>query len=131
MTHNRQPLSAKVGAITIFVSDLERSRDHYRNFLRLAPIFEDEVSAAFKVGETIVNLLAHKAVPEMVEPHKMATNGLRAVYTLPVSDVNTTVAELEDVGLTPTSGPVDRPWGIRTANFADPDGYIWEICSDL
>ena len=24
-------------------------------------------------------------------------------------------------------GPVDRPWGIRTASFRDPGGHIWEI----
>jgi uncharacterized glyoxalase superfamily protein PhnB len=26
---------------------------------------------------------------------------------------------------------MDRPWGIRTACFADPSGHIWEIAADL
>ncbi|MDQ3782600.1 MAG: VOC family protein, partial [Actinomycetota bacterium] len=25
------------------------------------------------------------------------------------------------------NGPVDRPWGVRTASFRDPAGHIWEI----
>jgi len=25
------------------------------------------------------------------------------------------------------NGPIDRPWGIRTASFTDPAGHIWEI----
>jgi lactoylglutathione lyase len=25
------------------------------------------------------------------------------------------------------NGPMDRPWGVRTASFRDPGGHIWEI----
>jgi lactoylglutathione lyase len=25
------------------------------------------------------------------------------------------------------NGPIDRPWGVRTASFKDPAGHIWEI----
>ena len=25
------------------------------------------------------------------------------------------------------NGPMDRPWGPRTASFRDPGGHIWEI----
>ena len=32
-----------------------------------------------------------------------------------------------DFGNTLINGPIDRPWGIRTACFADPAGHIWEI----
>jgi uncharacterized glyoxalase superfamily protein PhnB len=29
------------------------------------------------------------------------------------------------------NGPQDRPWGQRTAAFADPDGHVWEIAQEL
>jgi uncharacterized glyoxalase superfamily protein PhnB len=29
------------------------------------------------------------------------------------------------------NGPLDRPWGVRTATFTDPDGHIWEIAQEL
>jgi lactoylglutathione lyase len=49
------------------------------------------------------------------------------MLTLPVEDVDATFAELIGRGATPLNGPTDRPWGIRTASFADPSGYIWEL----
>jgi uncharacterized glyoxalase superfamily protein PhnB len=24
-----------------------------------------------------------------------------------------------------------RTWGMRTANFQDPDGYVWELATEL
>jgi hypothetical protein len=29
------------------------------------------------------------------------------------------------------NGPEDRAWGMRTANFQYPDGYVWEIATEL
>ena len=40
-------------------------------------------------------------------------------------------AELAARGVTLLNGPMDRPWGIRTASFTDPSGHIWEIAGDL
>jgi lactoylglutathione lyase len=36
-------------------------------------------------------------------------------------------AVLKSRGVALLNGPIDRPWGMRTASFRDPDGYIWEI----
>jgi uncharacterized glyoxalase superfamily protein PhnB len=49
------------------------------------------------------------------------------VFTLQVDDVDAKCAELAARGVTLLNGPMDRPWGIRTASFADPAGHIWEI----
>ena len=37
----------------------------------------------------------------------------------------------QDKGVVLLNGPMDRPWGIRTASFCDPDGHIWEIAAQL
>jgi uncharacterized glyoxalase superfamily protein PhnB len=29
------------------------------------------------------------------------------------------------------NGPIDRPWGRRTAAFADPAGHLWEVAQEL
>ena len=42
-----------------------------------------------------------------------------------------TLEELIDRGATFLNGPVDRPWGRRTAAFADPAGNVWEIAEEL
>jgi catechol 2,3-dioxygenase-like lactoylglutathione lyase family enzyme len=61
-----------LGAITLFVEDLERSRSFYRDVFALKMIYEDEDSAAFDFGNTIVNLLSTPAARELVEPAAVA-----------------------------------------------------------
>ena len=39
------------------------------------------------------------------------------------------VQELERRGVKLLNGPMDRPWGIRTASFRDPAGHLWEVAS--
>jgi uncharacterized glyoxalase superfamily protein PhnB len=29
------------------------------------------------------------------------------------------------------NGPLNRPWGVRTASFTDPGGHIWEVAQEL
>ncbi len=48
-------------------------------------------------------------------------------FTIEVDDVDAMCAELSRRGVELLNGPMDRPWGIRTACFRDPAGYIWEI----
>jgi uncharacterized glyoxalase superfamily protein PhnB len=44
-----------------------------------------------------------------------------------VDDVDAMCAELAERGVKLLNGPMDRPWGVRTASFMDPAGHIWEI----
>jgi len=91
--------------------------------------YEDDNSAVFKFGNTLINLLKTTAVKELIEPAKMAGReaGSRFVFTIHVDDVDAMCAELTTRGVELLNGPMDRPWGIRTASFIDPGGYIWEI----
>jgi uncharacterized glyoxalase superfamily protein PhnB len=51
------------------------------------------------------------------------------VFTIGVDDVDAMSEMLKTRGVELINGPMDRPWGIRTASFADPDGHIWEIAT--
>ena len=57
--------------------------------------------------------------------------GARFVFTIGVEDVDAVCAELAARGVDLLNGPVNRPWGVRTASFTDPGGHIWEIAEDL
>ena len=46
---------------------------------------------------------------------------------LGVEDFDATCERLREQGVELLNGPIDRPWGIRTASFRDPGGHIWEI----
>ncbi len=118
-----------IGAITLFVEDLEDAKRFYGEVFGLPVTFEDEDSAVFDFGNTIVNLLKTRAAGELVEPAAVASReaGSRHVFTIEVEDVDAMCAELESRGVGLLNGPVDRPWGVRTASFRDPGGHVWEI----
>jgi catechol 2,3-dioxygenase-like lactoylglutathione lyase family enzyme len=116
-------------AITLFVEDLQAAKQFYLRVFGLPVDYEDNNSAVFKFGSTLINLLKTTAAPELIEPAQVASReaGARFVFTLHVDDVDAMCAELSARGVELLNGPMDRPWGIRTASFIDPGGYIWEI----
>ena len=118
-----------IGAITLFVEDVAVAKQFYREVFGLPVVFEDDDSAVFKFGDTLVNLLKATAARELIEPAAVASReaGARLQFTLEVDDVDAMAAELAARGVELLNGPVDRPWGIRTASFRDPGGHIWEI----
>jgi len=125
--------SASIDAITIFTEDLGASRTFYLEVFGLPVMFEDESSAVFKFDNTIINVLRDSAAHELVEPGAVASQGAgaRSVLTVGVENVDEVCAELARRGVTLLNGPMNRPWGIRTASFTDPGGHIWELAQDL
>ena len=120
-----------IGAITLFVEDLDACRQFYREVFGLPVHFEDDASAVFRFGDTLVNLLHATSAGELVAPAQVAGPdvGARMQFTLEVDDVDATCEELRRRGVKLLNGPMDRPWGIRTASFRDPSGHIWEIAA--
>jgi catechol 2,3-dioxygenase-like lactoylglutathione lyase family enzyme len=122
-----------VGAITMFVEEPQRSKAFYENVFGLSPVSDDENAVAFRLENLIVNLLARPAAHELVEPGPVAAADAGSSFqlTLGVDDVDAACAELASRGVELLNGPVDRPWGLRTATFADPDGHVWELAAPL
>ena len=118
-----------IGAITLFVEELVASKQFYQKTFGLPVVFEDENSAVFKIGSTLINLLKIESANELVAPAQVARRdaGSRHVFSIEVDDVDAMCTELAARGVTLLNGPMDRPWGIRTASFQDPAGHIWEI----
>jgi catechol 2,3-dioxygenase-like lactoylglutathione lyase family enzyme len=122
-----------VGAITLFVEDPKRSKTYYERVFEVPVLFEDESSVAFRFGDVIVNLLATPSAHELIEPATVgrAEAGSRFQLTIFVEDANAVIEQLRERGVELLNGPIDRPWGMRTAAFADPDGHVWEIAQQL
>ena len=123
------PWPKGIFAITLFVEDLQAAKQYYLRVFGLLVDYEDDNSAVFKFGDTLINLLKTTSAGELIEPAKMASQdaGHRFVFTIQVDDVDAMCAELTARGVKLLNGPMDRPWGIRTASFIDPGGHIWEI----
>ncbi len=121
--------AANIDAITLFVEDLAAAKAFYATVFDLPVFFEDENSAVFKFGATLINLLAISEAPALIAPASVASPaaGSRYQFTVGVDDVDAMCEVLKARGVELLNGPMDRPWGIRTASFRDPGGHIWEI----
>jgi catechol 2,3-dioxygenase-like lactoylglutathione lyase family enzyme len=120
-----------IAAITLFVEDLAAAKQFYGEVFGLPVHFENDNSAVFEFGGTLVNLLTVSEAPELIRPALVASReaGPRFQFTLEVEDVDAMCAQLAAKGVKLLNGPMDRPWGPRTASFMDPGGHIWEIAS--
>jgi catechol 2,3-dioxygenase-like lactoylglutathione lyase family enzyme len=122
-----------ISAITLFAEDLSRTRSFYEDVFGLSVIFEDDASAAFDFGGIVINLLQVSAAPELIAPGTVAgpDAGARLQLTVEVEDVDAVCVELDRKGVALLNGPMDRPWGVRTASFTDPAGNVWEIAQPV
>ena len=120
-----------ISAITLFAEDLAATKAFYQEVFGLPVIFEDPESAVFNFRNTLINLLKTTAAGRLIEPAAVASReaGARLQFTIRVDDVDAMCAELGSRGVKLLNGPMDRPWGIRTASFRDPAGHIWEIAT--
>lgn len=123
----------QVDVITLFVEDLQLTKPFYQDVFGLTTVYEDENSAVFDFGNMCVNLLKVSEAPGLIGPAAVAgrETGSRFQFTIRVDDVDTVCEELTRRGIPLLNGPMNRPWGIRTASFTDPAGHIWEIAHDL
>ena len=118
-----------IDAMTLFVEDLAATKAFYVEVFRLPVHYEDDNSVVFKFGETLINPLDIAQAPGLIDPAVVAPReaGSRIQFTIGVDDVDATCELLKARGVELLNGPMDRPWGIRTASFRDPGGHIWEI----
>ncbi|MGZ6267515.1 MAG: VOC family protein [Candidatus Limnocylindrales bacterium] len=133
----------QIRVVTLAVADLERSLAFYRDGLGLsspgviATEYYDEVSSAagavamFELdGGLILSLYPRtdfaKDAGIGLDPHSRTEFSLG--HTVDSRDeVDAILARAEAAGARITGGPRERPWGIYSGYFEDPDGHLWEI----
>lgn len=122
-----------VGAITMFIEDTKQSKSFYEKVFGAPAVYEDDDAVAFQFENVIVNLLKTDAAHELIDPAPVGGRDADARYqlTIGVDDTDAVCSQLADLGVELLNGPIDRPWGVRTASFRDPDGHIWEVAANL
>jgi catechol 2,3-dioxygenase-like lactoylglutathione lyase family enzyme len=122
-----------VEVVTLFVEDLALARTFYRDVFGLESVYEDANSTVLRLDNLMINLLAARNAGTLVEPVAVGGSGSgpRLLFTIRVDDVDAVCAELARHGVKLLNGPIDRPWGRRTAAFADPAGHVWEVAQLL
>jgi hypothetical protein len=132
-----------IDVITLAVGDLDRSLAFYRDGLGLdttgvvATEFVDEETNAsgaiviFRLkGGLVLALYPRSELAKDADiPVGPPKTGEFSIGQLVESsaEVDVLLAQAERAGATLTGRPHDRPWGIYSGYFRDPDGHLWEI----
>ncbi len=136
-------MEPRINVITLAVEDLTRSMAFYRDGLGLQT--EGLIGTEFKGDDTkpdgtIVTFvlgggmilalyprteLAKDAGVPLIPAEPGAFSIAQAVARR--EDVDGVMAQAEAAGASVTDPPHDRPWGIYSGYFLDPDGHLWEI----
>ena len=123
----------RVDVVNLFAEDLEGTKTFYQEVLGMPLLFENENHAVFKTENLILSLWDVPGGRDLTAPLPVASpeHGSRFALAMFVQDVDAACAELARNGVALLNGPVDRPWGVRTASLTDPAGHVWEISQDL
>jgi catechol 2,3-dioxygenase-like lactoylglutathione lyase family enzyme len=135
-------MEPRIHVLTLAVSDLERALEFYRRLGFDSPgVIGTEfpgddatpsgVAAMFELGDGLV--LALYAREDLAKdanvPLEPAKTGEFSIGHLVANreDVDALLREAEAAGATLTDRPHERPWGVYSGYFRDPDGHLWEI----
>lgn len=132
-----------INIITLAVDDLERALRFYRDGLGLdSPGIKGEEFIGDKdqaAGATAMFELANGVILALyprAELSKDAKIPLRSAKTGEFSigqfvdsrdEVDAILKQAESAGATVVDLAHERPWGIYSGYFRDPDGHLWEI----
>jgi uncharacterized protein len=125
-----------VHVLTLGVADLERSLAFYRELGFqsegiIGTEFPGGTAAMFELeGGLILALYGRKDLERDANTTFDAQGrGEFSIGHLVRSreEVDTVLALAQAAGATLTEEPYDRPWGIYSGYFRDPDGHLWEV----
>lgn len=136
-------MDARIDIITLGVDDLERALAFYREGLGLQSsgvtgaqwVGDDDTPAGAVVMFDLQggSILALYPRTELAKDAAVAAGppntGEFSIGQLVSSraEVDAVLAQAQAAGATMTDPPHERPWGIYSGYFRDPDGHLWEI----
>jgi catechol 2,3-dioxygenase-like lactoylglutathione lyase family enzyme len=136
-------LKPRIHVITLAVADLERALAFYRDGLGFHS--EGLIATEFKGDEftpdgTIAMfhldgglILAVYPRTELAKDARVPLGpGKAGEFSIghavaSRAEVDAVIAQAEAAGATVTDQAHDRPWGIYSGYFQDPDGHLWEV----
>jgi catechol 2,3-dioxygenase-like lactoylglutathione lyase family enzyme len=136
-------MQPRIHVITLAVADLDRALAFYRDGLGLESegiIATEFVGDEENAAGAIAMFQLHGGLTLSVYPRAELAKDAKVALEPPTSggfSVGHAVATREEVdsvlraaqaaGATLTGPAHDRPWGIYSGYFRDPDGHLWEV----
>jgi uncharacterized protein len=140
-------MDPRIHVITLAVSNLDRALEFYRDGLGLetpgvvgTAFAGDEFAPAgdvvmFQLADGLILALYPRTelAKDANVPLAPATSGGFSIGHIVSSkaDVDALLERARAAGATLNDEPHDRPWGIYSGYFRDPDGHLWEIICRL
>lgn len=120
-----------ISLVTLGVGDLARSRAFYRALgWRESSASQAEV-AFYQTGSTAFALFARASLAEDagVSPDGAGFPGFTLAHNVASKEaVDATLREAAAAGGRLVRPGEQAPWGGYRGYFADPDGFLWEVC---
>ncbi len=136
-------MEPRIHVVTLAVGDLERALAFYRDGLGLPAdgIIGTEFpgDATTPAGAVVMIPLADGLILALYPRTELAKDagvppgpGVPGEFSLghiveSRDAVDALLARAETAGATLTGPPHERPWGIYSGYFRDPDGHLWEV----
>jgi hypothetical protein len=136
-------MEPRIHVVTLAVDNLERALAFYRDGLGLESpgiggtefVGDDRnpggAVAMFKLGGGLILSLYGRgdlAKDAGIPVGQPASGEFSLGHLVPSREaVDASLREAVAAGAEPLGEPHDRPWGIYSAYFRDPDGHLWEI----
>jgi catechol 2,3-dioxygenase-like lactoylglutathione lyase family enzyme len=136
-------MKPRLDVITLAVADLQRSLAFYRDGLGLptrgivgTEFKGDEVHASGDVaffdleGGAMLALYPRSDLAKDAHLPDSAPSSVEfslGYFAGSRDEVDALIGRAEAAGARRTEAPHDRPWGIYSGYFRDPDGHLWEI----
>ena len=117
--------------VTLGVADLARSRAFYKALGWRESSASQEAIAFYQVGSTAFALFSRDALAEdaNVPPQGSGFPGFTLAHNVPTEEaVDATLREAVAAGGRLVRPGEKAPWGGTRGYFADPDGFLWEVC---
>ena len=118
-----RPAVPTLYSVAIFVHDIDRAVEFYRDTLGLPMTKHGSFGAEFLEGDT------HVGVHPAVHPQAKALGGRHTGITLFVPDLLHYCGVLHDRGVRFLAEPTQQSWGIM-AMISDPDGNVLALWED-
>ncbi len=116
----------------LYVGDVTRARDFYRDVLDREPTMDAGSYAEFTWGNLVLGLRARdNAVRQFAGRVASSPGPVAQQITVEVTDPDGLLARARAHGAELVQPPTDQPWGMRSAAFLDPDGHLVEVCAPL
>lgn len=136
-------MKPRINVVTLAVDDLDRSIEFYRDGLGFPsegivgaefPGSESEPAGAMGYFEFENGLIfglyprSELAKDSNRPPTPPSATEFSLGYIVESKqEVDEILNKAKEAGATITDEPHERPWGIYSGYFADPDGHLWEI----